>query len=349
MLNFLEENSQVLQLAISVVLAVATIAITLILHRSSRRSTVLGHELLGALAERSNSARLDELARQAEELANVDDLAEVMGEAQEIGSGRPLDRVREAYWRNPATPITGGPYSQSRLGIELTRKLLAEKLVRIPDRDVESQLVEFYREAQRFDVSVSSEIASWVVGASSEEFGWTYSDVKSLMTRTSGELSAALLHACDFRGDRIAMRARAEIVGGVCSNYLEMIGRRPDSSRAQTMEREDWMLEISEEMLSAIAGLTYRRNLEGFARRDSHEFTLFPGETCALLVGAAGACSFSDSHFAMRTLEGIQGLGIEKNQDFGVFTDAWEFGIQKFAEYWPTLLDRFPIEPSESV
>ncbi|MGH2960344.1 MAG: hypothetical protein ACRDKE_12115 [Solirubrobacterales bacterium] len=348
MLDFLEQNSQILQLAVSMVLAITTITITLMLHRSSRRSTALGHELLGALAERSDSARLDELAKQAEELSNVDDLAEVMGEALRIGHGRPLDRVRETYWRNPAVPATRGPYSQTRLGVEETRKRLGEKLAGVGDRDAESQLVEFYSDACSFEIGVRSDIAAWVVSAASEEFGWTYSNVKSLMQRTSGELSSAMLHACDFHAERIEMRARAEVVGGVCANYLEMIGRRSSSPLTQTTERQDWMVEISEAMLPAIAGLTYRRNLEAFAQMDAHEFTLFPGETCALLVGAAGACSFSDSHLAMRTLEGIQGMEIAADQDFGNFTDAWEFGLEKFAEYWPTLLESFPIDPKLS-
>lgn len=202
-----------------------------------------------------------------------------------------------------------------------------------------SQILDLLRAAEKYEVGVHADVASWLAGTAADPDGWSHREVQELLRWDPSEgLYEEILVACER--EATPLRARGEVVGGVCLAYLELIGAVGGRvGLGRTFEREEAYLPVSAVVLRRLTPIACH-GLTGIDELAPGEASLLPGEIFAVILGAVGAASCTNRELALEALDGVSGFGLPSDPDFGRFADVWSFGLRKLTNYLPNLDER---------
>lgn len=340
-MDLVQDNIGLFQLGVSIIGVFVGAFISIVVYRASREAADIGNGIRDAQKDISAAIRIDGLAEKAATVKSRDHLDEILRESQHIGSEVQRRRVMREYWSNPSVSVSDRLLRADKEGVEITAELLDEKLDGSRSSSAISELDLFVQYAEQNGVEVDWPIASWVVR---EANSWRADRIRGLIKRVRRpEFYSSLLDGCGSIG--ISLQMRAEVLSAVCLEYLGEIGFEKHSQSDATNEVSERCWPLSDELLQGLTDLTHHGDLNGLAHESKHEYSLFPAEICAVVVGAAGAASCVNSHRTTRILESIQRFGLTAQDDFGRYQNAWDFGLKKFRQYQPEQLNRYPIDP----
>lgn len=313
------------------------VVLTLAVGRSSARGQQQSQEILDALNSLVRANRLDQLATQAAELHDREDLVAVVDEARRIGEGRVVRRVEGNYWANPAVPA-GAADSQDAASIRITQEHLAEKLDRC-GRDWMFDLGKFVSVGRDSSEFMPEAVAAWLLGQWAVPDPLREAQAQYVLERGPDELIGVLLRELGSFGRSCSDDAKAGAIAAAALVYLGRIGydvNNPDGHKGETHERASRNAALSRSVLTGLALALKSGRLKGLV------LSADPARTRAgaLLVAMAGAASYSDQHVAMRVLQSMGGVGVEPSLS-SLYGSECRFGIGKFALYQPELLVEF--------
>lgn len=347
--------------SISIALQIATLLVTLtipiILYVASRRDEKTRQKILTGQHQLLSAMRFDDLVKQAETFERREDLNLVLQEAKDLEDELGLSRVLDAYWRNPAVPLSGFDQEVDARAIDIMRQHLSPKLERTTWSRQFDELGGLINRAESNECeSLGIEVSDWIF----EQFdnGNNIHDgrIRELLHGVKDpSVFYSLLHPLDEIHRRLPTPAIVNVLTGVCLAYLDRIryfnsfstpsgglgavGSEPHSARRTT---EVAHLDLSTKMLSVMASLLHRNRLIGFGELNDKDCSIMPEVSYAVVVAVAGATSFTDDWMAHRALQGIQHLSIRRDK-LGTWDREWQFGRAKFEEHQPSLLAQFPI------
>lgn len=352
------KNFESLSLFVELASLAATLAIPVVLYFVARRGEVATREILRGQRQLLESMRIDDLTVQAEKLESRSDLNLILDEALTIEDAAKRARIFNAYWKNPAVPLSGFDMPIDERAIDVMRLRIGPKLDRMHHSKAFNELAGFISDVERLGRNqVGGEVSDWVF--SNFDRGISIGDgaIRDFLRNVeSPEVFSALLAPLDEIHRRLPDAAIVNVLTGVCLAYLDRINYFSDQRPAEAdgsgnlipptnfaWTREESERKLSELMLSQLASLLHRDRLIGFSRLDATDCTIEPEVVYALVVAVAGATSFADDWKAGRALQGIQRLEIDR-KSLGTFDREWRFGRAKFESHQAGLLRRYPIE-----
>jgi hypothetical protein len=330
-------------LVVSVLTLLVTAIIPVALYGLGRMGERTTQALLADQRQLLTAQRLDVLASQAAQMSDPEDLAAIMKEAHTLATDRSLTRIVEAYWRNPQVPLCGSIRTLDGKGARITAQCLPAKLDGKATLTAMREVREFVSRTREFGQSsyIGQRVADWILSKFLSNAGPGDMQIRDLLRESPDDMFAALLGPLeDIRA--IPIPARVNILAGVCDAYLDRIGYYPKGERliAETTERSNENLNLSASLALSLASLLKLGQLYRLAQWDAENCSVPPDSCAALVVAVCGAVSFHNSHLAMRALQRLPDMLIDRTS-LGTLEDQFEFGIVKYSQYHRELLDQY--------
>lgn len=331
-------------LVISVLTLLVTAIIPVALYGLGRMGERTTQALLGQQRQLLSAQRLDILATQASQMSDPEDLRAIMGEGRALATGRSRTRIIEAYWRNPHVPLCGSVLALDGKGARITAQCLPAKLDGKATWTAIREVSDFLSRIREFDdtLYIAHRVADWILSQFLINAGPGDMQIRELLRVAPDDMFAALLYPLDDTNSAFPVRARVNILAGVCDAYLDRIGYYQEGERliTETTERSSINYNLSASLALVLATLLKNGRLYRLAAWDAEDCSIPPDSCAALVVAVSGAVSFCNNHLAMRALQSLPNVQINPSS-LGTLQDQFEFGRAKYSHYQPELLDQY--------